>query len=71
MVMACYEHLCRGSASRVCTQVWGLITSAWIAMKTKTIVGDGQWRLVASLDVMAEAILFCTIVAKYKNSQYI
>lgn len=64
MVMACYEHLCRGSASRVSTQLWGLITSAWIAMKTKTIVGAGQWRLVASLHVMAEAILFYTIVVK-------
>lgn len=71
VVVACYKHLCGGSASRVCVQLWGLTTSASTAMKAKTIVGAGQWRLVASLYLMAEAILFCTIIVKYENAECI
>lgn len=69
--VACYKHLCGGSASTLCVQMWEVTTSACMAMKTKTTVGAGQLKLVASLHVMAEAILFCTIVVKYKNVQHI
>lgn len=71
VVVACYKRLCGGGASRLCVQMWEVTTSACMAMKTKTTVGAGQSRLVASLHAMAEAILFCTIAVKYKNAQHI